>query len=919
MARAYTVQYKLHDSAKNSAPRPRWHIWVVVLIVVCAVAIRLYRLHCSSLGIDGAVCGLLGLSVLAGRWPLFFYGQDFMGALDGYLAAPVYALFGPGTITLNIWAPILSLATMAVLYACLRRYLKPLPCLVALAYMAIPPAMAYWHAGKPNNHYPLGIFLCALLMWFSLKLWEQKPWRSATAFGWGLVAGLAMWTNFQTVVVIWACMLFLALTSLPRMKVTSLLSGTLGAILGAGPLIYYNVFHHFEHAQQSGSFALKYIAPHWSLLWKSALPIALGFNPPAAGGEVAPGTLWFAVYLGVAALMVLGLLILTWRSLKPDGRWAMLPVLVVFMSVAVLVCAIYGRELKDWDLRYLLPIYLGLPFVWAALAQALSRWGKVIVLIFGIALLVLNVSGWEKYGGARLWCGWKSFRHEVEVDEKKFINQLRQAGFSGLYLFTRNSYRLAFFAGEEPQLVDSWDDRRQYAATQVDADPKAGMLDAPKQSLRFLGLPHKLWQGRISHSFQAPHGAQTPLPRKNWLFSGVDGANVGRSLIDGDLRTGLGYTKAESPGKGFVLDLVEPQTVGCLVLLPPDFRAAPGNITVEIAGEDEEYRVIRTMTDGWQPFYWSVAHPFFKTRYPRVECYFPPQEIRFLRVTHSAPRKVNHPSLIGEVLLLGPSTEPVKEDDWLNSGQLVADLINQSKVKKIYADAWLSAFLKQKLDRSVWCLPANFTTNNYGNRRPPAEDPLFLDTSQGSALAVPITEAAQASAALNLTGVDFKTRRAGNFQVFVMNGEKESKAKALPLAAVSSKIDPKVAAQLAQGVPSSGRWGSLNPQKPGMSLVLDLGKNQTVSRVRISNPNFPNDYPRSMSVSISDDGVTWRQVDTTLAAPLVFTGRGLFAVGAGSSEYAFVSPQKTRFIRLSLKQEVKTWWWSVERLEVFAP
>jgi hypothetical protein len=912
------VHYQLRDDKLDSKAKPKWHAWIVALLVLGAISVRLYRLHCGSLGIDGAICGLLGLGVLEGRWPLFFYGQDFMGALDGYMAAPIYALFGPGTITLNIWAPILSFLTMLVLYACLRRYLKPLPSLVALAYMSIPPAMALLHAGRPNNHYPVGILLCALLMWFSFKLWEQKPWRSLTAFGWGLMAGLALWTNFQTIVVIWACMLFLILTSLTRLRLGPFLSGLAGAAMGAGPLIYYNLAHKLEHTAQSGSFALKYIAPHWDMMWKIGLPIVLGFNPPEAGGEAAPGTVMFGFYLFVAALMLLGLLILTVRSLKPKDRWALLPVLVVLMSVAVLVTTIYGRELKKWDLRYLLPIYLGLPFVWAGLAQALGRRSKAFIILFGIGLLVLNVSGWEKYGGGRLWCGWKSFRHEVEVDERKFINQLRQAGFNGLYIFDRYVYRLAFYAGEEPQFADPWSDKRLYAAIQVDADPKAGMIDPPKQSVEFLGLQYKILNGRVFYGFQPPQGAETPLPRGDWQFSDVGGANLGRSLVDGDLRTGFSFADKEDLGKGFALDLGSTQTVGGLVLLPPDFRAAPGNLTVEIAGEGEEFKTVRSIENGWQPFYWSAVHPFFKTRYPRVECYFPPQEIRYLRVTHRTPRKVKYPCTIGEVMLLGPSPEKLNNDDWPRSGELVAEQIRAANVKKIYADSWLSAFLKQKLKNHVWCLTSNFHTDDYGGYEPPADQPLFLDTSKGSAMAVPFPEAAQAEAALNLAGIGYNASRAGNFQVFLLNGQPGSKAKALPLASVSSEIDPNVAAELAKGIPSSGRWGSLHPQKPGMSLVIDLGENQEVAKIRLSNPNFPLDYPRSMTISLSDDGITWHPAETTLAAPLVFTGRGLFAVGAGFSEYALNTPLETRFIRLSLNREVKTWWWSLERVEVFA-
>lgn len=911
------MRARLGDRDFHKDSTPRWVPWAVAFFILAAVAVRLYRLHCSSLGVDGGVCGLLGLGAMAGRWPLFFYGQDFMGALDGYLAAPVYALFGPSTITLNIWAPLFSLASMVVIYACLRRYLKPVPCLVALAYMAIPPAVAYWWAGMPNNHYPLGILLCALLMWFSLKLWEQKPWHSATAFGWGIVAGLAIWTNFQSVVVIWACMLFLALTSLIGLRPLPVLSGVIGAAIGAGPLIYYNVLHKWVHSLQAGSFALKHVEPHWEMMWRNALPIALGFNTPAASGVVEQGSPWFALYLMVAGLMILGLLLLVWRGLRSAGRWAILPVLVMLMSVAVLVFAVYGRELNLFDQRYMLPFYLGLPFVWAALAQAFSRWGKAAVLLFGVLLLTLNVSGWSLFGGGHLICGWQPFRLTVEVKEKEFINQLRQAGITGLYQFDRNFYRLAFFAGENPQFADAWNDRRLYAAIQVDADPKAAILDGPQESIGFLGLPHKVWQERIVYDFQPPQGAEEFLTRDKWVFSGIGGDDPGRSLMDGNLHSGQGFSGKEGIGKGFTLDLGEPRMVGGLVLLPPDFRAPPGNLTVEVAGPDGRFQVIRKMTDGWQPFYWSATHPFFKTRYPRVECYFPPREIRYLRVTKHAERKVRYPSLIGEVMLLGPSRQAASETGWRQSGNMVAELLQSKVIQKVYADAWLSAFLHENLASRIWTLPANYTTDDYGNTQPPAEEPLLIDVSPGNALVVPVPETAQAQAALGRAGVSFQARQAGRFMVFMLDGRMGTQGKALPISSVSSSIDPDTAAQLAKGVPDKGRWGSLVPQKPGMSLTLDLGKAQTVGRVRITNPNFPQDFARGLAISLSDDGLYWREIPADLAAPLVFSGRGVFAAPAGYGEYAFAKPQEARYLRLTLTREAKPWWWSVERLAVF--
>jgi hypothetical protein len=104
-----------------------------------------------------------------------------------------------------------------------------------------------------------------------------------------------------------------------------------------------------------------------------------------------------------------------------------------------------------------------------------------------------------------------------------------------------------------------------------------------------------------------------------------------------------------------------------------------------------------------------------------------------------------------------------------------------------------------------------------------------------------------------------------------------------------------------------------------MRLTVDLGQTKKVGRVRIWNTNFPDDFARGLALSLSEDGLVWREAQANLAAPLVFSGRGLFAVPAEYSEYALLEPQDARFVRLTLTRGAEPWWWSVERLEVFAP
>src|SRR5439155_10592594 len=52
---------------------------------------------------DEASMALMAWHIARGvHFPIFFYGQHYMGALEAYLAAPLFALFGPSTALLRL-------------------------------------------------------------------------------------------------------------------------------------------------------------------------------------------------------------------------------------------------------------------------------------------------------------------------------------------------------------------------------------------------------------------------------------------------------------------------------------------------------------------------------------------------------------------------------------------------------------------------------------------------------------------------------------------------------------------------------------------------------------------------------------------------------------------------------------------------
>jgi hypothetical protein len=895
----------------RSAPDAGWYVAAVAAVYGLAVLVRVWRWLSSYISGDGAVCGLLGTGVLEGRWPLFFWGQDFMGALDGYLAAPVYALWGASTLTLNIWAPLLSLGSMALLHLCLRPFFSRAAVLLALAYMALPPALAIFHAGKPNNHYPLGLFLCALLMWLSLRLWRSQRWDLLLPLGWGLTAGLALWTNLQSLSPVAACFILLLVTCLPRMRLPSLLAMALGLAAGAAPLIYYNLSHGWGYVSQVEFISLQYVSGHLGLWFYNAFPLILGFNTPIAKGLTAPWTPLFLLYLLVAALAVWGAALLLWRARQKEQRWLLLPLLILAGLLAILLVSIYGKELFDWDLRYALPVFLALPFCWAALAEFMERRKKWLIAGLAIGLLTLNLAGWPGFWGGFLFDYGDTYRTQKEPPLLNDIAGLRRAGFSHLYSGDSDVY--AFLAEGKPIFSDPWRDRRLHAALVVDAQINAGFFNLATDGFKFLGLDFKTSPPGVSHSFAQPKGVERLLPRKGWRAKTLRGVELGRALNDGDLATGLELTGGAKAGNGLVLDLGRSENLAGLALLPADFRHMPLGLRVEAAGVDGKFQLIREVENYWGPFYVSGPHPMIKARYPRMECYFPPREIRYLRITHLGPGS-RHPWTVQEILLWGPGTGP-PPPDWQASGEALLNALEQAKAKRLYADAWPSALAATRLGNKLRTVSGNFATNDYGYLTPSPYLPLALDPSPGNALAVLGREGEATARALGRAGINFHRQKAGRFDIFFLGG-RSPRPRPLHIASVSSPLLPKLAAELALGRPQGGRWTSLKPQRPGMELSIDLGRPRRVEWVVLSFPDHPQDYPRGLAIEVSADGRDWLGAPHVAASPLSFSGHLPLAAPMGRCEYRLNPPVRTRHLRLVLTTFQADWFWSVQELEV---
>ena len=209
-------------------PRPprRWTLVALGVAALVGLAIRVGAAITFPTWFDEATMGLMGRDVLHGQLPFFFYGQSFMGAIDGYLHAVTFAVLWESVATLRVMAILVSLGHVAVVALLARRVFGDGRWAAALAL--VPSAYALKWVGDARLVYGLILILVPLCLLLALgavdDALDSTPAEAGRLSSWRWSLGCAWWVNLLLAPVLVACALVLVLR--PR---------RLGRTRGPGP------------------------------------------------------------------------------------------------------------------------------------------------------------------------------------------------------------------------------------------------------------------------------------------------------------------------------------------------------------------------------------------------------------------------------------------------------------------------------------------------------------------------------------------------------------------------------------------------------------------------------------------------------------------------------------------------------------
>ena len=645
---------------------------------------------------DPAVVALMARHLAALKeFPVFFYGQAYMGSLEPMASALMVRLLGSTGFAVNLGPVLFAAAALFFLWRWARDAAGPWGGLAGLLAGLFGPLAYFQFQYAARGGYMVALFVDALAVFAAARLSARL--RAGEEIGWGryfalgLLAGIGLWSNMIVVSALAAAVLLL----LHGMRwkfwrhAAGVAAGLAGFLAGFSPWLVWNARHGWA------SLAMSQIGGHAPL--REALFNSWDrFLILQEAKYVVPGS-YRPHALAAAALALAALGAWQWlaqrRTASPRENAARAGA-VWFCAIYVLVFATSGFT-RTHTARYWIPLVPGLAVLAAIACAAPAR-------------RTVRAAAWILLAALALWQGTATMSALAASNRKSIATlagyreigaALEQAGADALLapiqLFPLN------FALDERFAVSNG--RQKFYEPIL---RRAELSAAPAYSSDFNGIgPFLVQQGATFETIPAagrsivwnvrrPPAALREIPAGDVaaLRDGA-GADWKPTLFDRNLDT------VWSPGSRAAATLewtfVQPQDVVALQLtfahsMDEDAFDFPRRIRVE-AEIDGEWKTLLA-DEPIIPLEWSGPRLYFPAGLARPEFRVDAPGARALRVTLLDAPSQNRNSnwRLAEIAALAADGNPIQRDTATAVDALAEWLRQQAPDAVVYAPRWIS-------------------------------------------------------------------------------------------------------------------------------------------------------------------------------------------------------------------------------------
>ncbi len=657
----------------------RLYLLPAILILIGA-AFRFYGCWCAQFSndMDSGVCYLMSKHIAEGTdFPIFFYGQSYMGSLEPATAALFCKLLGMTDLAPCLGTGFYALLLLPVIYLWAHDIAGRTAGTAALIFCLVGPSYYFLFMANPRGGYAVILLVTALILWLSgrMVVAEQKNtkpiWKLWLLLG--FMAGIGWWTHELTAFsMLTAAGLFLI--CIPKKCFSWRIPvGLTGFFAGSAPFWMWNFSNDWKSFEMAHT-----ITPSG---FNVALLLFLGERfPKLLGSGFLPDWAWTGqLVIIILTTMVTAAILVRHRNSRPEQTPYLLGIML-FINISVVLSCLSKFALLNTG-RYILPLV------------------PAMAVMTGVVIAISSKTTWRVLG----WAGLavlvicqapilKKVHDAFETDKIKngHIHKI------GDFLATKNidicltdfqHYSWNYRLREKVKLTVADMDRFcNYNQIREMAD-RVAVIACSTNIQSMLSIAG----GNCSLDYIDEHDIRTDFtpPLKGWremspeyVSSAVDHENHEiKQIIDYRADSVWDYSGGSGIRPEITLTLTNRQQICGIRLywddnLPPDYWRIHGRI-----GDRWFPLTAESKTSG---FFWSGIRPFFKGQYYRTEAAFKTVELDAVKISFV---RTTHDWRLSELQLFSPSgkTDTLEKE---TLPELLA-LLKAKGIHRAYADRWV--------------------------------------------------------------------------------------------------------------------------------------------------------------------------------------------------------------------------------------
>ncbi len=410
---------------------------------------------------DQAILGLMAKHILEGKWMTYYYGQNFMGSLEAYVAAMIFMIRGINFISSQMAPLLFYLLFIFFFVQVVERWFDRSVAWATGLWLTFSPPLLTRMSLAALGGYPETLFFASLFLWLlpDLKSGHQRKYWKFLA---GLALGLGAWTNF----LLWTLILPIAIfyflksnfwrqiysrtkpASFSILEIRKIQSALIGFMLGYSPEIIFFILP--SSTLLSSSLASGHAAKAFSMSHHLQTILSEFFLKQTLGLDIRNfsainyGVFFYAILVLITAVWFLSFLfqhriaIKNLTLLKPVEN-SPIPMVALLFIIPLFIALASHLESE----RYLLPLYLALSIMvglWIQSLRKISRMASIFVLTGMLSLQIIGTIG---------YFSWIAPKHPGEKVCRSIIETLKKENICGAYSSYWISYLITFATQED--------------------------------------------------------------------------------------------------------------------------------------------------------------------------------------------------------------------------------------------------------------------------------------------------------------------------------------------------------------------------------------------------------------------------------------------------------------------------------------